>query len=50
MKHEVDFQVEYLSQRALPDAPLAMHKQVLERPLPWLAFARLWLLPRLRRG
>jgi hypothetical protein len=50
MRHEAEFHVEYLSQRALPDAPLAMHRQVLERRRPWLGLVRMWLLPRLRKG
>ncbi len=50
MKHETIFPVEHLRQRSLPDAPLAMHPQVLERPRrSWNAVFRFWAFPRLRR-
>ena len=50
MKHETLFPVEHLRQRALPDAPLAMPRQVLEQRFEWGGLLRLWTLVRLRRG
>jgi hypothetical protein len=50
MKHETDFPVDHLRQRDLPDAPLPMPHQVLERPLGWAGVFRLFGLVRLRRG
>ncbi len=50
MKHETLFPVEHLRQRALPDAPLAMPRQVLEQRFEWAGLLRLWTLVRLRRG
>jgi hypothetical protein len=50
MKHENLFPVEHLRQRDLPDAPLVMPRQVLERHLDWTSFTRLFAFVRLRRG
>lgn len=50
MKHETVFPVEHLRQRSLPDAPLAMPRQVLEAGPGWTSFFRFWTLVRLRRG
>jgi hypothetical protein len=50
MKHDIEFPVEHLSQRALPDAPLAMPHQVLERPFVWVGVFRLFGFVRFRRG
>ena len=50
MKHETLFPVEHLRQRDLPDAPMVMHRQVLERQFDWLGLRRIWTLVRLRRG
>ncbi len=50
MKHETLFPVEHLRQRALPDAPLVMPRQVLERTFDWGGVMRLWSFVRLRRG
>ena len=50
MKHDIDFPGEHLRQRDLPDAPWAMPRQVLERPLGWTSVFRLFGLVRLRRG
>lgn len=50
MKHEIEFPVEHLCQRALPDAPLAMPRQVLERPFRWGGMVRLFAFVHLRRG
>ena len=50
MKHETIFPVEHLRQRALPDAPLVMPRQVLERRIEWGGLLRLWTRVRLRRG
>lgn len=49
MKHDVTFPVEHLRQRALPDAPLAMPRQVIERDFGWAGVFRLWSFV-LRRG
>ena len=50
MKHEALFPVEHLRNRDLPDAPLVMHRQVLERRFEWVGLGRLWSFVRLRRG
>jgi len=50
MKHDTLFPVDHLRQRALPEAPLAMPQQVLQRPFEWGSVFRLWTLVRLRRG
>ena len=50
MKHETQFPVDHLRARALPDAPLVMPKQVLERPFDWGGLVRLWSFVRLRRS
>lgn len=50
MKHETEFVVEHLAQRALPDAPLAMELQVIERRIDWLSLFRRFSLLRLRRS
>lgn len=50
MKHDVEFPVEHLHQRDLPDAPLAMPRQVIEQPFAWAGVFRLFGLVRLRRG
>jgi len=50
MKHEIDFPVEHLRQRALPDAPMVIPRQVLEVPHRWGSMFRLFALVRLRRG
>ncbi|HEX4297485.1 MAG TPA: hypothetical protein VHZ56_05635 [Devosia sp.] len=50
MKHETIFAVEHLRQRALPDAPLPMPRQVLERHFDWGGLLRIWSLVRLRGG
>lgn len=50
MKHETQFIVEQLVQRALPDAPLAMELQVIERQFDWLGMVRRFALLRLRRS
>jgi len=49
MKHETLFPVDHLRQRGLPDAPLAMPRQVLEQRFEW-SLMRFWTLVRLRRG
>jgi hypothetical protein len=49
MKHEVEFPVEHLRQRDLPDAPMAIQRQVLERPLHWGGMFRWFAFVRLRR-
>jgi hypothetical protein len=50
MKHETNFVVQHLAQRALPDAPLAVEIQTIERHIDWFrAFRRIPLL-RPRRG
>lgn len=50
MKHESDFPVDHLRQRDLPEAPMAMPRQVLERRLDWGSVLRLFQRVRLRRG
>jgi hypothetical protein len=50
MKHEIEFPVEHLRQRDLPDAPLAMPHQVIEHPFGWAGVFRIFGLVRLRRG
>lgn len=50
MKHDSNFPVDHLRQRDLPDAPLAMPRQVLERRLEWGGVLWLFQLVRLRRG
>ncbi len=50
MKHDTLFPVEYLRQRALPDAPVVMPRQIVEQKLEWLGLVRFWTLVRLRRG
>ena len=50
MKHDLDFPVEHLRQRDLPDAPLAIPRQVLEGPRPWAGMFRLFAFVLLRRG
>lgn len=50
MKHETLFPVEHLRQRDLPDAPLPMPRQILERHLDWSGFTRFFAFVRLRRG
>jgi hypothetical protein len=50
MKHEINFPVEHLRQRDLPDAPMVMPRQVLERPFEWGRMFRLFQFVRLRRG
>lgn len=50
MKHEIDFPVDHLRQRDLPEAPMAMPRQVLERRLDWGSVLRLFQRVRLRRG
>jgi hypothetical protein len=50
MKHDHLFPVDHLRQRALPDAPLVMPRQVIERRVDWLGLVRLWTLVRLGRG
>lgn len=49
MKHEINFPVDHLRQRALPDAPLVMPRQVIERHLDWSGLFRLFALVRQRR-
>jgi hypothetical protein len=44
MRHETGFAGERLLQRTLPDAPLAMPKQLLEQRAPWLDWLRLIVL------
>jgi hypothetical protein len=50
MKHEIHFPVDHPRQRALPDAPLVMHRQVLERSFSWPGMFRFLSLMRLRGG
>jgi len=50
MKHDIEFPVEHLRQRDLPDAPLPMPRQVIERPFGWSGVFRLFAFARLRRG
>ena len=50
MKHETLFPVDHLRQRGLPDAPLAMPRQVLEQRFEWSSLMRIFALVRLRRG
>lgn len=50
MKHETLFPVEHLRQRDLPDAPIVMQRQVLERQFDWSGLMRFWTFVRLRRG
>ena len=50
MKHEINFPVDHLRQRDLPDAPIVMPRQVLERRVEWSGLFRLFHLVRLRRG
>ena len=49
MRHETSFPVEHLRQRDLPDAPLLIERQIIERAFAWPRFARLWSW-RVRRG
>ena len=50
MKHETIFPVEHLRQRSLPDAPMVVPPQVLERPrLRLNAIIRFWIFPLPRR-
>jgi hypothetical protein len=50
MKHETLFPVEHLRQRALPDAPMAIERQVLERQFSWAGLFRVFGRVRLRRA
>ena len=50
MKHETHFRVDHLRQRELPDAPLVVHRQVLERSFDWSGLVWFWTLVRLRRS
>lgn len=50
MKHETNFPVEHLRQRALPYAPMVMPHQTIERSFEWTSVFRLFQLVRLRRG
>ncbi len=49
MKHEINFAVGNFHQRALPDAPLVMPRQVVERHFDWSGVFRLFALVRQRR-
>jgi hypothetical protein len=50
MKHEIDFPVDQPRNHDLPDAPMAMPRQVLEWRLDWGSVLRLFQFVRLRRG
>lgn len=50
MKHDIEFPVDHLRQRALPDAPLAMPRQVLQRPFVWGDVLRMFSFARPRRS
>ena len=50
MKHDPRFPVDHLHQRGLPDAPLVMPRQILERSFDWTGVFRLLTFVRLRRG
>ena len=50
MKHDNRFPVDHLRQRGLPEAPLVMPRQILERSFDWTGVFRLLTFVRLRRG
>lgn len=50
MKHETNFPVDHLRQRALPYAPMAMPHQTIERAFEWGSVLRIFQFVRLRRG
>jgi len=50
MKHEINFPVDHLRQRALPYAPMAMPRQSIERPFEWGGVFRFLQFVRLRRS
>jgi hypothetical protein len=50
MKHETNFPVDHLRQRALPYAPMAMPHQTVERSFEWGSVFRIFQFVRLRRG
>ena len=50
MKHDTRFPIEHLRQRHLPEAPMVMPRQILERPFEWGGVFRLLTFVRLRRG
>jgi len=50
MKHDTDFTNAFPAHAALPDAPLAMPKQVLERRTSWIASLRSLLFAAVARS
>jgi len=50
MKHDTDFTHAFPAHAALPDAPLAMPKQVLERRGSWFATLRSFLFAAVARS
>ena len=50
MKHDTDFTHAFPAHAALPDAPLAMPKQVLERRGSWFSLLRAFLFAAVARS